>query len=162
VIATPGHTRGHVVYRDATAGLLFSGDHVLPHITPSIGFEPAPVPLPLADFLASLRLMRSIPDTLLLPAHGPVAPSVHERVEEILAHHDTRLALTLDQATPGPVSAYDVARRLGWTRRLRLLDDLDPMNQMLAILETKAHLDVLVVRGQAHYRDDGPVRLYSA
>jgi glyoxylase-like metal-dependent hydrolase (beta-lactamase superfamily II) len=33
-IATPGHTRGHVVFADAEAGLLFSGDHVLPHITP--------------------------------------------------------------------------------------------------------------------------------
>src|SRR6202042_3160331 len=32
VIATPGHTFGHVVFRDAAAGLLFAGDHVLPHI----------------------------------------------------------------------------------------------------------------------------------
>ena len=33
-------------------GLLFAGDHVLPHITPSIGFELAePAALPLADYL---------------------------------------------------------------------------------------------------------------
>jgi glyoxylase-like metal-dependent hydrolase (beta-lactamase superfamily II) len=37
-IATPGHTQGHLCFRDAPAGLLFAGDHVLPHITPSIGF----------------------------------------------------------------------------------------------------------------------------
>jgi glyoxylase-like metal-dependent hydrolase (beta-lactamase superfamily II) len=33
VIPTPGHTKGHVVYLDERRGLLFSGDHVLPHIT---------------------------------------------------------------------------------------------------------------------------------
>src|SRR5262249_31114448 len=55
-IATPGHTRGHVVFADHSAGLLFAGDHVLPHITPSISLEAAPTDLPLADFLSSLRL----------------------------------------------------------------------------------------------------------
>ena len=39
-LPTPGHTRGHLCFLDAAAGLLFAGDHVLPHITPSIGFEP--------------------------------------------------------------------------------------------------------------------------
>ena len=39
VIETPGHTRGHVVYHDAEHDVLFAGDHVLPHITPSIGVE---------------------------------------------------------------------------------------------------------------------------
>ena len=34
-IETPGHTRGHVVFADHDNGLLFAGDHVLPHITPS-------------------------------------------------------------------------------------------------------------------------------
>src|SRR5580658_6852335 len=33
-VHTPGHTRGHLVYHDAAAQLMFAGDHVLPHITP--------------------------------------------------------------------------------------------------------------------------------
>ncbi|MBN9619103.1 MAG: MBL fold metallo-hydrolase, partial [Actinobacteria bacterium] len=37
VISTPGHTRGHVVFHDPEHDTLFAGDHVLPHITPSIG-----------------------------------------------------------------------------------------------------------------------------
>lgn len=68
---TPGHTRGHFVHRDASAGVLFAGDHVLPHITPSIGFEPIRTTSPLRHHLASLALMREMPDTPLLPAHGP-------------------------------------------------------------------------------------------
>ena len=34
----PGHTPGHYVFADRADGLLFAGDHVLPTITPSIGF----------------------------------------------------------------------------------------------------------------------------
>ncbi|WP_279579982.1 MBL fold metallo-hydrolase [Fodinicola feengrottensis] len=48
-IPTPGHTRGHLIFRDDSNVLTFTGDHVLPHITPSIGFEAAPSDMPLAD-----------------------------------------------------------------------------------------------------------------
>jgi glyoxylase-like metal-dependent hydrolase (beta-lactamase superfamily II) len=60
--------------------MLFS-DHVLPHITPSIGVETVPTEAPLASFLESLALVRTLPDLMLLPAHGPVTRSSHARVE---------------------------------------------------------------------------------
>ena len=44
--------------------------------------------------------------------------------------------------------------RLTWTRRARAFADLDPFNQMLAILETGAHLDVLVAQGRLTGRTD--------
>jgi glyoxylase-like metal-dependent hydrolase (beta-lactamase superfamily II) len=147
-IPTPGHTQGHVVFLDAESSLLFAGDHVLPHITPSIGFEPARARLPLGDYLDSLRLLRNYPDMRLLPAHGPVAPSVHGRVDELVRHHDDRLAATLETVRDGAGTAYDSARRLGWTRRHRHFDELDVFNQLLAVGETSAHLELLVVRGE--------------
>lgn len=149
VVPTPGHTRGHVVYLDAERGLLFSGDHVLPHITPSIGFELGRPPLPLGDYLASLRLLTTLGDARLLPAHGPVGDSVHGRVGELLAHHEDRLGQTLAALAGRTTDAYTVAGRLGWTRREVAFEDLDPFNRMLAVNETAAHLDVLVVRGLA-------------
>jgi len=147
-IHTPGHTTGHVVFHDEAAGLLFAGDHVLPHITPSIGFQPVITRSSLAEYLASLRLMLALPDTRLLPAHGPVQPSTHARVHQLLEHHETRLAQTLEAATGGPVTAFEAAGALPWTRRQRRLTELDIMNQLLATGETAAHLEVLVVRGQ--------------
>ncbi|HEX2133948.1 MAG TPA: MBL fold metallo-hydrolase [Actinophytocola sp.] len=147
-LPTPGHTQGHVVFVDEQAGVLFAGDHVLPHITPSIGFEPEVARLPLGDYLDSLNLMRSYPDLRLLPAHGPVAPSVHTRVDELLAHHEERLTATLEAVRDGAGTAYEAALRLGWTRRQRRFDDLDLFNQTLAAGETAAHLDVLVERGE--------------
>jgi glyoxylase-like metal-dependent hydrolase (beta-lactamase superfamily II) len=156
VVPTPGHTRGHVVYLDEDNALMFAGDHVLPHITPSIGFELAAPGLPLADYLRSLHLMTTFADTRLLPAHGPVAGSTHARVGELLLHHDRRLTATLRALGEGSLSAYEAARRLTWTRRDVPFADLDDFNQMLAVSETVAHLDVLVARGQAvTAREDG-------
>jgi glyoxylase-like metal-dependent hydrolase (beta-lactamase superfamily II) len=159
VIATPGHTRGHVVLHDPAAGTLFAGDHVLPHITPSIGFELARPPSPLRDYLASLDLVRALPDARLLPAHGPVTGSVHERVDELLAHHEQRLADTeaaVRAGSPsGAATGFAVAQALAWTRRGRRFAELDVFNQVLAVLETVAHLDVLAERGRLARREQG-------
>ena len=156
-IHTPGHTRGHVVFHDEAAATLFAGDHVLPHITPSIGFQPSINKLALRDYLGSLRLMLTLPDSRLLPAHGPVGDSTHDRVKELLAHHETRLEQTLEAASAGPVTALAVARVIPWTRRQRKLADLDLMSQLLAVGESAAHLEVLVIRGQLirHASADG-------
>ena len=69
-ISTPGHTRGHLVYRDAAARALFAGDHILSRITPSIGFEAAPSPSPLAAYLRSLALVRDCPTPRCCPRTG--------------------------------------------------------------------------------------------
>lgn len=148
-VHTPGHTQGHYVYADRAAGLLFAGDHVLPTITPSVGFEPTGPATPLRDFMASLTKMRSLPDLRLLPAHGPIASSVHQRVEELLAHHEHRLDLSLAAITGNPSTAYQVAHELPWTRHEHHFETLDVFNKTIATLETLAHLDVLVARGLA-------------
>lgn len=149
VVETPGHTRGHVVFEDRADGLLFAGDHVLPRITPSIGFEPALSPDPLGAFLGSLAKVRQLPDARLLPAHGPVAPSVHARIDELVDHHGRRLdeveRVVVDASAATP---FEVADRLRWTRRERSMDELDPFNRMLAVAETWAHLVLLAAQGR--------------
>ncbi len=147
-VHTPGHTPGHFVFADRADGLLFSGDHVLPTITPSIGFTVPPTEQPLGDFMASLAKVRALPDLQVLPAHGPVAPSSHTRVDELLLHHEGRLTDSL-AAVPssGPTTAFDVARTLGWTRHLHPFDGLDWFSRGMAAMETKAHLDLLCARG---------------
>jgi glyoxylase-like metal-dependent hydrolase (beta-lactamase superfamily II) len=154
-VPTPGHTRGHLVFADLDAGLMFAGDHVLPHITPSIGFESAPGTSPLGAYLDSLRLVKELPDLRLLPAHGPVTDSVHARVDALLDHHAERLDASKTAVSAGAGTAYEAARALTWTRRERSFDDLDLFNQMLATTETHAHLEVLVTQGRLRSRTDG-------
>ncbi|CAN5611106.1 MBL fold metallo-hydrolase [soil metagenome] len=159
-VATPGHTQGHLVFADLASGLLFAGDHVLPTITPSIGFEPAQADQPLGDFLASLAKVRAMPDLRLLPAHGAVTASTHTRIDELVAHHDERLALCLASVITGRHTAYDVAVDLPWTRHARRMDDLDVFNAALASMETMAHLDLLAARGEITRSQDGGVNEY--
>jgi glyoxylase-like metal-dependent hydrolase (beta-lactamase superfamily II) len=163
VVATPGHTAGHVVFRDDAASLLFAGDHVLPHITPSIGFEAVPPPWPLRDYIDSLKLILGLPDTRLLPAHGPVTESVHDRVRALLEHHGRRLDDTEAAVRRGAATGWEVASALTWTRRQRRLDELDLPNQRLAICETVAHLDVLTLQHRlVSSADDDGVATYAA
>ena len=150
---TPGHTRGHVVFVDPARDVMFAGDHVLPHITPSIGFEQNHSELPLGDYLDSLKLVRGLPDRRLLPAHGPVSPSVHARVDELIDHHDTRLSRIEELVDRQEGTAAEVAGRLRWTRRERRFDELDLFNRCLAVSETLAHLDVLAVAGRLRRTD---------
>lgn len=161
-VHTPGHTQGHFVFHDAQAQLLFAGDHVLPTITPSIGFEPAPAALPLGDFLGSLTKVRGMPDARLLPAHGPVAPSAHARIDELLAHHAQRLDQCAEIVRGGSGTALDVASQLGWTRHERKLADLDIFNAALAVLETRAHLELLAVQDRLLRTEDGGVATYTS
>ena len=160
-VHTPGHTRGHVVFHDAAAKIMFAGDHVLPHITPSIGFEAAPHRLALSDYLSSLRRTLALPDARLLPAHGPVTGSTHDRVNELLAHHDLRLAEIHQAVLAGCVTAYEVAKSIRWTHSLRRFSELDPQSQFLAVNETGAHLEVLTLRGElARKTSEDGVDLY--
>ena len=162
-VSTPGHTQGHFVFADLDAGLLFAGDHVLPTITPSIGFEPAYAEQPLGDFLASLAKVRAMPDLRLLPAHGAVTGSTHARIDELVAHHDERLALCLAAVRAGRQTAYDVAVDLPWTRHARTMDELDVFNAALASMETLAHLELLAAQGRVvRTEDDGTVRFAPA
>jgi hypothetical protein len=102
-----------------------------------------------------------MPDMRMLPAHGPVSESVHTRVDELLEHHRERLETIRYQVLQGASTAYETALRLGWTRRQRKLPEMDAFNQMLAVLETGAHLDLLVSQGKLAATEVNGVRCYS-
>jgi hypothetical protein len=111
-------------------------------------------------------VVRALPDMRLLPAHGPVSPSTHARVDELAEHHAKRLEAMTDvlagtDLTSTELTGYEVARAIPWTSRQRKLADFDLMNQMLAIGETMYHLDLLVAQSIAvsHTGPDG-VRRY--
>jgi glyoxylase-like metal-dependent hydrolase (beta-lactamase superfamily II) len=152
--ATPGHTRGHMLFEDLADGLLFTGDHVLPRITPSVGFERAPDQLPLQSYLESLKFCMTRSDAPMLPAHGAVTDEVGSRVAELLAHHERRLQEILDLVAAGAETAHDVARQMRWTRHDKILDELGAVHGMAAVLEVAAHLELLVAQ-TAIATDDG-------
>jgi glyoxylase-like metal-dependent hydrolase (beta-lactamase superfamily II) len=158
--ATPGHTRGHMVFEDLADGLLFTGDHVLPRITPSIGFERAPDQLPLQSYLESLKFCMTRSDAPMLPAHGAVTGEVGSRVEELLTHHDQRLDEIRDLVSAGAETAHDVARQMRWTRHEKRLGELGAVHGMAAVLEVVAHLELLVAQYVIEPDDSDHARRY--
>jgi glyoxylase-like metal-dependent hydrolase (beta-lactamase superfamily II) len=161
VVATPGHTRGHVSFLDRTARVLFAGDHVLPHITPSLGVEPfGGDGMSLVEFISSLTKVRPLEVDRVLPAHGPDFEGLSDRVDALLDHHATRLAHCVDSLRRGRTTAYEVAHDIPWTRRNRRYEELDLGNRLLALTETAAHLELLAVQGTVVTEDRGDLRLY--
>jgi glyoxylase-like metal-dependent hydrolase (beta-lactamase superfamily II) len=90
-VHTPGHTPDHLCLLDPDAGTFFSGDHVLPTITPHIsGLGNSDDPL--AEFFSSLQRVAEIPGvTVALPAHGHPFTDLAGRVAHIHQHHEERL-----------------------------------------------------------------------
>ncbi len=92
-VHTPGHTPDHLCLLDPAGGVLLSGDHVLPTITPHIsGLGTAADPL--AQFFASLDRMQELEGVgLVLPAHGHPFTDLAGRARTIQHHHEERLDL---------------------------------------------------------------------
>ena len=67
-VHTPGHTPGHLCFVDERSRRLFSGDHVLPRITPNISVHPQASADPLSDFMRSLERVGSYVTDEVLPA----------------------------------------------------------------------------------------------
>jgi hypothetical protein len=85
---------------------------------------------------------------------------VHKRVDELLEHHRERLETMAGQIEAGATTAHEAASRLGWTRRGRKLSEMDAFNQMLAVLETGSHLDLLVSQNKLASDDIDGIRRY--
>ena len=83
LIHTPGHSLGHICVWSARRGVLLSGDHLLPSITPPVTFERGFEPDPLRSYLTSLRTVAARNAELVLPGHGEPFHNVARRIAAI-------------------------------------------------------------------------------
>jgi glyoxylase-like metal-dependent hydrolase (beta-lactamase superfamily II) len=148
---TPGHTVDHLCLYDPAEGLVLSGDHVLPTITPHISGLDA-VGDPLTAFFASLeRVGRLDGVRLALPAHGHPFTDLAGRAAAIRTHHEERLGTlrTAFEELGRPATVEELSQRLFRPR------SWGPMAES----ETYAHLEHLRHIGDAvAHHDDGLLR----
>lgn len=139
---TPGHTYGHSVFVRDADDLLFSGDHVLPTITPNIGLDSGSITHSLGDYLGSLDKISSLnPDVAVLPAHGFRFVGLHDRTRELVDHHHQRLAeIEARMDATDDHSVYSIAQGLHWSRGF---EELHNFNLFAALAETAAHMHYL-------------------
>lgn len=151
VIHTPGHTMGSVCLCDGRH--LFSGDHVLPDISPNVGGGDMRQRGLLRHYLQSLdRIVAEADGSVrVLPGHGEPFDRLHERCRELIAHHHERLETTVEILTKeSPQSVYEIARQL--------FGEMQDFHVVLGCAEAAAHLDYLVDEGQVVW-EDGRYRL---
>ncbi|MGE4528791.1 MAG: MBL fold metallo-hydrolase, partial [Rhodospirillaceae bacterium] len=91
-IAASGHSPEMICLYQPDLGVLISGDHVLPSITPNVSIYPAePEGNPLGDYLASFAPFLALPEeTLVLPSHGRPFYGLSARIRQLEAHHEER------------------------------------------------------------------------
>lgn len=152
---TPGHTYDHLCLFDPEHGVMFTGDHVLPTITPHISGT-APQVDPLALFFESLtRMAEQDGVSVALPAHGKPFTDLRGRSEHIIEHHGDRLQIIRDAAERVPDGTVNDYMRVLFRER--------SWGEM-AESETYAHLEHLrelgeftrwTEHGLAHYRPAG-------
>lgn len=136
---TPGHTVDHLCLFEPDSGLLLSGDHVLPSITPHVsGVRSADS---LRSYLATLDLVGQLDGvTQGLPAHGSLFDDVPGRVEAIKEHHHERMEmLRAASQARGAATVADLSHEVFPERHWGIM----------AESETFAHLEHLVHAGEA-------------
>ena len=147
---TPGHTYDHLCLYDPEFGVVLTGDHVLPSITPHISGL-APDTDPLALFFDSLHRMAEMNDvSIALPAHGHPFVDLRGRAEHIIEHHEERLDIIRDALPALPNGT--VAEFMRVLFKERSWGDM-------AESETYAHLEHLRERGElSRHVDEGLAR----
>jgi glyoxylase-like metal-dependent hydrolase (beta-lactamase superfamily II) len=167
VVATPGHTNGHIALYEPEKKLFFSGDHVLGDITPNIQAWSDDQD-PLATYLSSLEKVRRLDVELCLPGHRSLIEDFATRIAELAEHHRVRANEVLSILAEDRRTAYETASRMSWDIVARSFEDFPIMQRWFATGEAIAHIRYLehkglirreTVDGRILYSSDGRTRL---
>lgn len=159
VLDGKGHTPGLLVLYEPENKILFSNDLILGDITPNVARWPG-VTDSLGDFLNSLKAMEAMDIAMTLPAHRSLVPDTKARIRELYAHHDRRLDEVRRILRSGPQQGYAIASQMTWDMR-GTWEDFPVPQKWFACGEALAHLDRLVVLGEAEETRQGDIALFA-
>jgi glyoxylase-like metal-dependent hydrolase (beta-lactamase superfamily II) len=160
VIHTPGHSSGSCCLYECRQKVLFSGDHIIKHITPNPLVEIKRDRLrdqnyqSLKAYTNSLNKITGLDTRFVYPAHGEHIEDLPGIIASYRAHHQQRLEQVWKALKKDSRPLY------------YLTDDVFthvPENDVfLALSEIIVHLEILVNEGRAELADPGPPALYRA
>ena len=172
VIYAPGHSPDELCL--ALDGVVFTGDHVLPEITPHptmkaaysdhvMGDIPAAFSEPssaygLEAYMRSLETILRLGEELaVLPAHrlfnrGQFNFVSVTRAGEVIDHHGRRMAQILRRVSDRPAGLEDVTRGVFERRKLA------GGNLFMALSEVVAHVETLQDFGDIEFTEDAKLR----
>lgn len=157
ILTGSGHSPEHVCLYSPELRLLLSGDQVLPIITSNVSVHPTePEANPMLGWLAShVRFREDVSDeVLVLPAHNLPFYGLHERLQQLIDHHEDRM-LALEESCVEPRAAMELLPIL-FRRKL------EGASAFMATGECIAHLHCLMSRGRIRRTLAGEVYHYQS
>jgi glyoxylase-like metal-dependent hydrolase (beta-lactamase superfamily II) len=134
VVATPGHSIGHLCLYSPEQQYLISGDHLLKQITPNISWRPGEDML--GRYIDSLDVVSPLEVDTVIPSHGKPFKDHRELTRMLGVHHDERCRQILSHITEEPMTAHGLVGKM-WPRGLA------PVHHHFAVMEVLAHLEYL-------------------
>jgi len=160
LIHTPGHTPGTCCLYESRQKILFSGDHIIKHITPNPFIELKrhhlcdPHYQSLRAYSESLDKLTGLEVRFVFPGHGEYIEDLLDIISTYRVHHRERMELVWNALKKKSRPLYDI------------IDDVFACvpegHLFLAISEIFVHLEILINEGRAELADPGPPALYRA
>ena len=161
-IWTPGHSPGHICLYEPKNRLLFTGDHILPGITPNVSYDTQSGDNPLGDYLHSLRKLKNLEVDKVLPCHQDTFTNLYERIGQLFAHHEERKQDIWGVIFFGQRTAYDIASLIPWDLSGLVWSQFPPLQKCIAITETIAHLEYMCCEGKTTKINRNGLTLYGS
>jgi len=148
VISTPGHTRGSICLFIKDEGILFSGDHILKHITPNafVMLETGkvmPERLSQEEYYNSIAMIEKLSPVIVYPAHGEIIEDLLKTTGMFREQYEQRLMNIINILKEGGDTAFNIG--------LKLFKNLDntklPLEVFLMISEVYSHIQILEKKG---------------
>ena len=160
VLHRPGHSPSDTIFWDSEREILFSGDHLLAHISSNplvsrpLSGPWEPRPRALLQYIESMRATRELPARLVLPGHGDPILDHPALIDERLRMHRRRAERIHQILDARPLSAYEIA--------VRMWGNVAVTQAYLTLSEVLGHLDLLVSTDQAVEHESDGVSVFEA
>jgi len=154
----PGHSPGHLCLYDPEQKFFFSGDFLLPHITPNPLMEPdhdkpgRRLPA-LKQYLSGLDALEKLDIAMVFPGHGGTFNDFRSVINVGRRHHQSQFARIKDKLKSGGLNAFQLSRAI--------YPGLKGWEIFLGLSEILAHLDLLVEKGEINCSQIQEVIYYS-
>jgi glyoxylase-like metal-dependent hydrolase (beta-lactamase superfamily II) len=162
VMATPGHSPGHICLYEPNKKYFFSGDHILAEVVPNVGYHPLSGENPLGDYVNSLNALAGLEVRFVFPGHSSVFSGLAPKIDDIQRFHQDRMNKIQRAMGVEQKNAWDIAKAIPWIVNgdETAYDKLEPIDRRLALLETLAHLQYLVAENKGKRITEGEKTLY--
>ena len=149
-VSCPGHTPGCVCFHVPEHRILFSGDHLLPKISPNPVLELGVEGVDgrpwegkfrsLVSYLESLSRTRGMDLATVLPGHDEPIDDHRRLIDQLRRFHTIRSQKILRAMLGGDATVYELTRQL--------FPDRERMELFLSVSEVVGHLEVLEEEGK--------------